>query len=165
VGRCGVKWPNEPDSMPRNSQSPPIFAGTFQHALDDKNRVTIPARWRSGDADEFFVVQHTVQPCLIALPPAVFNHIGNDKSEHPDVTPQQRALFNRRFFSKALHCPTDKQGRLLLTDEFCKSAKLRGTILVVGSRDRFEIWNETEWKKFSEGADSTYRNVAELMGV
>jgi MraZ protein len=151
--------------MPRNSQSPLIFAGTFQHALDDKNRVTIPSRWRGSDSDEFFVVPHPNHHCLTVMPPEVFQKIGSEADNHAEVTRQQRATFNRQFFSEAQHCPADKQGRLLLSDDHCRRARLRGTIMLVGNRDRFEMWNTAEWKKFSEGTDETYRNVASLIGV
>ena len=47
----------------------PIFSGEFRHALDDKNRITIPSRWRQGESDEFFVVPNPAKPCLTAMPP------------------------------------------------------------------------------------------------
>lgn len=149
--------------MPKiDSNAQIIFAGEFRHALDGKNRVTIPARWRGGDSDEFFLIPNPTKDCLTAMPPAVFQSIGEEAKER--IEPGMRQDFIRFFYAKALHTVTDKQGRLLITEEHCKQAGLRGEIILAGARDRFEIWSLSSWIKFNQSL-TQYQEVAKLVGL
>ncbi len=123
---------------PNTSQ--PIFAGEFRHAIDAKNRVTIPARWRSGEVDEFFAVPNPENGSLMVMPVAVTHEVAARAKSDPRFTPQDVQRFIRQFYSRAQHLTTDKQGRIVLPEEHCRQLGLKGEVVLVGSHSRFEVW-------------------------
>jgi MraZ protein len=150
--------------MANSTSNFPIFSGEFRHAVDEKNRVTIPSRWRAeGGVEEFFVVKNPKRPCLTVMPPAVFQQVGENAARN--ATPAEHRVFMTHFYSQAKSCSIDKQGRLLLPDEQCKTAALKGEVVLTGSSDRFEVWNAANWSEFQEAGKSTYEKVADLVGL
>ena len=143
----------------------PIYAGEFRHAMDAKNRVTIPSRWRRGDLDEFFAIPNLKGGFLMVMPPAEFKRLA-DKVEHDaSLKPDERAKFMRQFSSRAQHLIGDKQGRIVLPDEQCKQLNLRGEVVLVGNYTRFEIWDPEKWQKSTEEDAPTFNYLMERIGI
>lgn len=142
----------------------PIFAGEFRHGIDPKNRITIPSRWRKGDADEFYIVPDA-KGFLSVMPPAEFNFVGPRVNETTGLTAQQKRDFLRQFYAKAKHSPADKQGRMLLPEDCCKAVGLQGEVVLVGTHNRFEIWNPERWEAFQAVNAPSYQQVADLVGL
>jgi len=144
-----------------------VFAGEFRHSLDGKKRVTIPSAWRCNESeagDEFVLVPNPSESCLIVMPPEVFERFGEEAKA--TRSPQEYRLFLRLFYSNSLRVSTDKQGRLLLPENYCTQAGLlAGDTVLVGGMDRFEIWSVANWDKFVQGAKSTYEEVAKAVGL
>jgi MraZ protein len=151
--------------MPSSPPEPrPIFSGEFRHALDSKNRVTIPSRWRRDhDKEEFFLVSNPLKSCLTAMPPEVFQAVGEDAKTR--VPPDKRQDFIRSFYAHAQHTSLDKQGRVLVTEEQCRAANLKGEVVMAGALDRFEIWSPAAWEQFREGEKANYLEVARQIGL
>src|SRR3954470_595581 len=106
--------------MSASASPAPIFSGRTAHALDSKNRVTIPSRWRQGESDEFFLMPDRKNQFLRAMPPAQFRAVADRIELNTALTPKDRAVFKRRFYSGAVQVFTDKQGRMLVPEEFCE---------------------------------------------
>lgn len=151
--------------MATQSHTQPIFSGRYRHALDNKNRITIPSRWRVEDSDEYFLIPDQTNSFLLVMPPGEFQKVNETIQNHEGITPQEKRLFIRQFYSNAVHASTDKQGRLLLPEEHCKQVGLDGEVVMVGSLARFEIWNGKRWDESSETAKPTYQKVADLVGL
>ena len=149
--------------MATSSNATPIFSGEYRHALDGKNRVTIPSSWRNDDSDEFFVIVNPSHGCLTALPPQVFMGIGEDAKAR--IEPSKRQDFIRKLYAKAIRVTADKQGRLLLNEEQCKLAGLRSDTVLAGSLDRFEIWSPENWAKFLKAQGPSFEEVAKEIGL
>jgi MraZ protein len=143
----------------------PIFSGEFCHALDGKNRITIPSRWRQGEADEFFLMTDRTETFLRAMPTAQFRAVGEKISSNPAITPKDRAVFLRQFYSRSKQAIADKQGRLVVPEEFCEQLKLRGEIFLVGAHDTFELWNRDAWAATKQVEAATFDRVADLIGL
>src|ERR1700741_741284 len=111
--------------------SQPIFAGEFRHALDAKNRVTITARWRSGEVDEFFAVPNPENGCLMVMPVAVAPEVAARAKSDPRFSAQDVQRFIRQFYSRAQHLTTDKQGRIILPEEHCRHFASKEEALLV----------------------------------
>jgi hypothetical protein len=79
--------------------SQPIFAGEFRHALDAKKRVTIPARWRSGEVDEFFAVPNPENGCLMVMPVAVAHEVAARAKSDPRFSAQDVQRFSGQPFA------------------------------------------------------------------
>ncbi len=151
--------------MPIINNTQPIFSGEFRHALDPKNRITIPARWRKSDSDEFFLVPDQTDSFLLVMPPDEFKKVPEMVAGHATVSNQEQRIFIRQFYSRSHNVASDKQGRLLLPEDHCKQVGLKQEVVLVGSLNRFEIWNSERWKKFQEKGKSTYQKVADLAGL
>jgi MraZ protein len=143
----------------------PIFTGEFRHAMDAKNRVTIPSRWRRGEIDEFFSIPNLEGGFLMVMPPREFKRLA-EKVEHDEsLPPAERRRFIRQFSSRAQHVTSDKQGRIVLPDEQCKLLDLRSEVVLVGNYSRFEIWSPEVWQKTTEEDAPTFSYLLGRVGI
>ncbi len=143
----------------------PPFSGTYRHAMDAKHRVTIPSAWRHGEQDQFYLMPSPTNNYLYALPPSEFQKVNEKLNSDPRISASDRRQFARYYFSRALHCVIDRQGRLLLPDEFCRLAGLITDVLLVGPFDRFEVWAPDRWEHAVVDESSTFQQVASLIGA
>jgi MraZ protein len=151
--------------MPAEQNPAPIFSGEFCHALDGKNRITIPSRWRAGDADEFFLMADRTGTFLRAMPPDEFRAVGEKLADNPQITAKDRAVFMRQFYSRSRQAIADKQGRLVVPEELCQQLNLRGEIYLVGAHDTFELWSREAWQATKQVEAATFDRVADLIGL
>ena len=143
----------------------PLFTGEFRHAMDAKNRVTIPSRWRRGEIDEFFSIPNLEGRFLMVMPPREFKRLA-EKVEHDEsLAPAERRRFIRQFSSRAQHVTSDKQGRIVLPDEQCKPLDLRSEVVLVGNYSRFEIWSPEVWQKTTEEDAPTFSYLLGRVGI
>lgn len=148
------------------TQNPaPIFSGEFCHTLDPKNRVTIPSKWRAGEADEFYVRADSSGLFLRVMPPDQFRAVGEKLNGNPAISPKERAEFLRRFYSGSQQVVADKQGRVLVPEELGRPVGLSGEVVLVGAFETFEIWNPETWEATKRSSEASYERVAELIGL
>jgi MraZ protein len=154
-------------SPAQTASAPPqaIFSGEFRHSLDNKNRITIPSRWRSADTEEFFIVPDPTNQFLVVMPPAEFRRVNEALAQDASITAKKKRVFMRHFYSKAHAIATDRQGRLVLPDDYCKQVGLKNEAVLVGSFSRFELWNPGRWKQSVDASKVVYEEVAESVGL
>jgi MraZ protein len=152
--------------METNSQQQNFYAGQFHHFLDEKNRVTIPSRWRRGEGgEEFIILPEPQHQYLLVMSSEEFARMSADVDSVANVSALDRRKFQRQLHARAQHGSSDKQGRLVLPDELCRQAGLKGEVALVGGRGRFEIWNQKRWNKAHEEETATYQHVANVIGL
>jgi MraZ protein len=152
--------------MSKSTAEATIYAGEFRHAVDAKHRVTIPSRWRSdGDEEEFFAVPDPEGSFLMIMPPPEFNRVKADVEANTAVSPADRRKFIRRFYALAQRVTVDRQGRVLLPEEYCRRLGLAGEVVLVGSHSRMEIWNTERWAAATAEEDDVFRRVAGEVGL
>ncbi len=151
--------------MDTEPQSQTFYAGNFRHAIDEKNRLTIPSRWRKGEPEDFIIVPEPQGQFLIVLSPAAFVRMNQEVEQNPAISPADRRIFLRHLHARAQHGSADKQGRLVLPEDLCRALALKGEVELVGGRGRFEIWNLAKWKRAHEEENATYQHVAKLVGL
>ncbi len=150
--------------MPDPAPKPISYAGTFERSMDAKNRVTIPAAWLDGGPDDFHAIPHPSGDFLMVMPPEEFDSVeANIKQSGIPAIEQRKAI--RHFYSQARAVGADSNGRILLPEEQCDALKLKGDIVLVGGRSRFEIWNAKRWAAVSAADSNSYRQVAEMIGL
>ena len=142
-----------------------FYAGEFRHSIDEKNRVTIPARWRRGDTEEFIILPEATHQFLLVMSPEEFSRMSAAAESDPNVSARDRRIFFRQLHSRAEHGAADKQGRLVLPEDLCKNVGLKGEVVLVGNRGRFEIWNLQKRKRAHEEETPTYQRVADVIGL
>jgi MraZ protein len=138
------------------------FRGQYEHSLDSKDRLTIPARFRASLA-EGVVLAAGLDPCVEVYPPdgyAAFEKEAYGRL-HP-FDPQARML--RRRFAAGSHDETlDSAGRVRLPGHLIDYAGLEGPCIVVGVTDHLEIWNAKRWAKlYAEINESATEMAAEI---
>ena len=151
-------------AMTKTTQRPISYAGTFERSMDAKNRVTIPATWLNGGPDEFHAIPHPSGDFLMVMPPEEFDSIETSIKQSGIPSDMQRKAI-RQFYSQARAVNADSNGRVLLADEQCDDLKLKGDVVLVGGRSRFEIWNAKRWAAVSAAETESYRKVAEMIGL
>ncbi|MDQ6766123.1 MAG: hypothetical protein M3Z22_08510 [Verrucomicrobiota bacterium] len=151
--------------MAHDSQSQKFFAGEFHHSIDEKNRITIPSRWRRGDGEEFIILPEANDEFLLIMSHEEFDRMSAAAESNPDVPARERRVFLRLLHARAEHSSSDKQGRLVLPEDACKLLDLKGEVTMVGGRGRFEIWNSAKWKQANKEEKATYQRVADFIGL
>lgn len=143
----------------------PFYAGEFRHVIDDKNRITIPSRWRRDEGEELILLPDAQNQYLLVMSPAELLRMSGVAEIDGNIPAAQRRVFSRQLHARSQHVVVDKQGRLVLPDDLCKKMNLRGEVALVGGRGRFEIWNRQRWKRAHEDETPTYQHVANLIGL
>ncbi|MBO5489596.1 MAG: division/cell wall cluster transcriptional repressor MraZ [Eubacterium sp.] len=131
-----------------------MFMGTYEHGLDAKGRVIIPAKLRE-DLGESFVVTAGLDGCLFAYPQTEWDGFVDKLNELPG-TKGTRTL-QRHFMAKAAQCETDKQGRALIPANLREYAALQKEIVFVGVLSKIEIWSKERWEE-----NDDYDNIEDI---
>jgi MraZ protein len=148
-----------------DTPSQTFYAGEFRHFIDEKNRITIPARWRRDGAEEFIILSEANHQFLLVMPPEEFSRMSAAAESDTNISARDRRVFFRQLHARAQHGAADRQGRLVLPEDLCKEIGLKGEVALVGGRGRFEIWNLQRWKRAHEEEAPTYQHVANLIGL
>jgi MraZ protein len=151
--------------MDSDSQPQKFFAGEFRHSIDEKNRITIPSDWRRSEGQDFIILPEPNEQYLLVMSPEEFTKTTARVEAETTISARDRRIFSRQLHSRAKHGASDRQGRLVLPEDFCKELGLKGEILLVGGEGRFEIWNLQEWKRAKEEGTPTYQHVANVIGL
>jgi MraZ protein len=120
-----------------------MFLGQFQHNLDDKGRLMIPARFRELLAAGAFITQG-FDRCLMVMTDVYFKQVYDRISAMNLADPMAR-LLRRLILSNAYPIEIDKVGRILLPQNLRESILLEGEAILAGQGDYFEVWNPAEW--------------------
>ncbi len=142
-----------------------MFVGTHTHKLDDKGRLTLPAKFRDQLAEGMMVSQSQDRSLTIYLP-ADFTELAERASAASKVNEGARA-FQRRLMSSTEEMTPDSQGRISLSSEHRVYAGLKKDCVVIGNYDHVEIWDAESWQQyqrqneesFSKGNDESLRDV------
>ena len=139
-----------------------MFFGEYEHAIDDKSRLTLPARFRSALADGVFLSKG-LDGSVDVYPRETWEvnvvaRIGQLDPLLPDTR-----LLQRHFFGGASEDVPDKQGRVHLPAPLLRHGKLTKEVTVVGNNDHLEIWDRAAWAERLEGIEGSADNVAERL--
>src|SRR4030095_5265876 len=109
-----------------------FYAGEFRHALDEKNRITIPSRWRRKSAQDILPLPYSQNQFLLVMSPEEFARMSAAAESNASVAARERRVFLRQLHSRAQHGLADTQGRLVLPEELCRKIGLKGEVALVG---------------------------------
>ena len=151
--------------MDPDSHQQQFYAGEFRHSIDEKNRITIPSRWRRTEGEDLIILPEAQHQYLLVMSHEEFGRMSKQAETEPSVSARDRRVFLRQLHSRAQHGASDKQGRLVLPEDLCKQLGLKGEVALVGGRGRFEIWNLQRWQKAHEEETATYQHVAKEIGL
>lgn len=138
-----------------------MFMGEFQHVVDSKGRLFIPVKLREGLGDQF-VVTKGLDNCLFVYPMGEWKQLESKLKTLP-FTKRDARGFTRLFFSGAMECELDKQGRVLLPSNLRDYAQLNKDAVIIGVSTRVEIWSKEGWAEYNNQVGEEYENLAEKL--
>lgn len=138
-----------------------MFMGEYQHSIDDKGRMIIPAKFRDLLGTSF-VVTRGLDQCLFIYPMQEWEVLEQKLKALPLMKSDARA-FTRFFFSGATECEWDKQGRVNLPGNLRQYAKLEKDCVVLGVSNRVEIWSKDTWEQYFQQSEDTFNEIAEKL--
>lgn len=136
-----------------------MLIGEYQHNIDTKGRVIVPARFRE-DLGEHFYITKGLDGCLFVLSPEEWTRL-QDKVKAMPIS-KARGL-QRFFFSGAAEVEPDKQGRILIPQVLRDHAQLTKDVTFIGTSSRAEIWDSKRWNDFN--SNLTEESIAEAMDM
>lgn len=137
-----------------------MFIGEYQHALDVKNRMIIPSKFREG-LGLAFVITKGLDGCLYAYTLEEWKKL-EEKLKALPLTSKDARAFVRFFFSGAAEIEIDKQGRALIPQNLIEYANINKDIVSIGVSTRLEIWSKERWDEYNH-QNIDFEEIAEKM--
>ncbi len=139
-----------------------MFRGSYQHSIDHKGRISIPARFRrllSSDAGDTFIIARGLETCVALYPIDEWRRMEErlrSRSFHDPVNRRFLRLMSLDLSEETL----DAQGRLAIPLRLLAHAALKREAMVNGVMDHIEIWDPELFDKYVQGSDRTYEDMA-----
>jgi len=138
-----------------------MFIGEYQHNLDDKGRVALPAKFRHMLTDGA-VITRGVDKCLSVYPKSDWLIEAEKISSLPKSKADARA-YSRMILGGAMDVELDGQGRVVIPEYLRTYAGLSKQVIVVGMGDRLEMWSEEAWLAYRKQAEDRSVDIAETL--
>lgn len=143
-----------------------MFIGEYQHTLDAKGRMFIPAKFRD-ELGEKFIVTLGLDNCLFVFSSDEFNKL-KEKQDSLSIANKDARNFARFFFAGACECEPDKQGRINLPQRLLSYAHLEKDVTIVGVSNRIELWSTDKWNEqfnFDNFSPDEFSEKMEALGL
>jgi MraZ protein len=139
-----------------------MFIGEYQHTIDAKGRLAIPAKFKAK-LIKGAVVTRGLDNCLFLYPQEEWKALASRLAKLPISKANTRA-FARLMLAGAMDVVPDKQGRIVLPDYLRKYAGITKNVVIAGLYNRLEIWDEEKWETYKKGTEKTSVDIAEALG-
>ena len=138
-----------------------MLIGEYEHSLDVKGRLIMPAKLRA-DIGEKFIISKGLDGCLFVFSQEEWSNFEAKLKELP-LTNKNARDFVRFFLSGATDCELDKQGRFLIVNNLRAYAEIEKEVIIIGVGTRLEIWNKEKWDKYNSSENLSADQIAENM--
>lgn len=139
-----------------------MFIGEYQHSVDGKGRMAVPAKFRAK-LSKGAVVTRGLDTCLFLYPKKDWEELAKKLSNLP-ISQKDARAFARLMLAGAMEVKIDKQGRINLPKYLRDYAQLKKDAIVAGLYNRLEIWNEKRWNEYKSSAEKDSSDIAEKLG-
>lgn len=140
-----------------------MFLGEYNHSIDDKGRLALPAKFREQLAPGI-VITRGLDGCLFVLTYEDWNRFTSQLSEKLPFTQKSGRDLTRFFFAGASHLIPDRQGRILIPPFLREYAQLDSEAVITGANTRLEVWNPERWQQTMRRVEQDAEQVAEQFG-
>ena len=140
-----------------------MFYGEFNHNLDRKGRIILPAKFRDAckeNAVESFFITRGLDKCIFMFSEGEWRS-QEQKFKATSFTKQESRSFNRMFFAGAVDVRPDRQGRFIVPTYLKDYANIKREVIVIGVSNRIEIWDQKSWQEFYSKSSGTFEQIAE----
>lgn len=138
-----------------------MFLGEFQHNLDLKGRMALPAKFRS-ELKKGAIITRGIDECLFVFPKNEWQKLA-DKLVALPLTQSNSRAFVRLMMAGASESPIDSQGRVLIPEYLKRYAKLNREAIVIGLYSRVEVWDKRIWEKYKYRTEKQSERIAEQL--
>lgn len=139
-----------------------MFIGEYQHTIDSKGRVAVPAKFRPK-ISKGAVVTRGLDDCLFLYTKEEWQKLADKLAALPISKANTRA-FARLMLAGAMDVDLDSQGRIMLPEYLRKYASMTKKVIIAGLYSRLEIWDEAKWNKYKSGTEQKSGDIAEALG-
>lgn len=142
-----------------------MFRGRYEHTIDSKGRISIPSRFReilSKKYDDRVVITN-FDHCLVAFPYEEWNQMVEQKVGSFSILRKDTSAFLRFFYSSAIDCAIDKQGRLLVPQTLRDYASLKKDVVMVGEGRFIEIFAKERWLEVAQQAEEGFDQIRDAL--
>lgn len=140
-----------------------MLLGEYEHTIDEKNRLTLPAKFRRAFVDGILLTRG-MDGCLGAYTPEEWARAVTAQLDGLDPFSQEARRMRRYFYSGAAESELDRQGRVMIPGALLEYAKLGREVVVAGVHDHLEIWDRAAWRaelaEVEGGAESAAERLA-----
>lgn len=137
--------------------------GEYNHVIDTKGRLIIPAKFRD-QLGATFVITRGLDGCLFGYPQTEWQNLETKLKTLP-LTKRDARAFVRFLYSAATECELDKQGRVNIPTVLRKYAQLTKDCVIIGVSNRFEIWSRERWDDYSADTADNFDEIAEDLEI
>ena len=138
-----------------------MLIGEYEHSLDVKGRLIMPAKLREDIGDKFIVTKG-LDGCLFGFSKTEWTNF-EEKLKSLPLTNKNARDFVRFFLSGAVECEIDKQGRFLVASNLREYASMEKEVVIIGVGTRIEFWSKDKWKKYNSSDNISADELAENM--
>ena len=141
-----------------------MFRGRFDHTIDSKGRVSIPAKYRELLTEKYDdrLILTNFDRCIVAYPYEEWRTV-EEKVASLSMVKKEVKAFQRFFISGATECPIDRLGRILVPPSLREYAQLERDVVFVGQVKKFEIWSKQRWGEEISRAEENFEGMAETL--
>lgn len=139
-----------------------MLIGEYTHTLDDKNRLSLPVKFRK-EVGRSVVVAPGLDECLSIFTEKEWTKISEKLSDSSMLQSDNRS-FSRFMFGQAQEVSIDSNGRILIPEHLKNRSKLGSKVVVIGVQNRVEIWNEDTWNDYKQVVEKQADALAEKLG-
>lgn len=141
-----------------------MLLGEYDHSLDDKNRLTLPARFRQSFSDGV-VLTRSLDGCLAVYTRDGWEEFVESRLAVLDPLSKESRQMSRFMFAGASESELDKQGRVMVPAPLVEHAGLGREVVVAGVRDHLEIWDRAAWREQLKEVEGSAELVAERLAA
>jgi len=141
-----------------------MFRGRFEHTIDPKGRVSIPAKFRELLSEKYDdrIILTNFDRCLVAYPYEEWRSV-EEKIGSLSMVKKEVKAFQRFFISGAAECPIDKLGRVLIPPTLRDYALLEKDVVFAGMGKMFELWSRERWAEEIRRAEENFEGMRESL--
>jgi MraZ protein len=141
-----------------------MLLGEHEHTIDDKNRITLPAKFRAPFAGGL-VVTRGLEGCLLAYPRTDWEQLVESWLAGLGPFSKEARRVQRFFFAGASEAELDRQGRVMIPAALIQHAGLGRNVVIAGMRDHLEIWDMAAWRAELKEVEGRAEDVAEHLAT
>jgi MraZ protein len=141
-----------------------MLLGEYEHTIDDKNRLTLPAKFRQAMAGGV-VLTRGLDACIEAYPVDGWSQLVESNLSGLNPLSRETRVLERFYYTGAIEAQPDKQGRVMLPPALIEHGGLGREVVVVGMRDRLEIWDRAAWRTQLKEVMGSAEHVAERLAA